>query len=145
VLSSLTAITYPGGTTTTFTYDSRGRRTSVTDQNGRTTTYAYDDANRLTSVTDAAGHATSYAYDTENNLTGITDANNHTTFFSYDAFGRVTQTNFPSTLSETQAAVYPGRGRVASPAGLRRTITAGRIAGSRIARLARPSWPSQPL
>jgi len=44
----LTTITYPpaqsggSGTTSTFTYDSRGRRTSATDQNGQTTSYAYD-------------------------------------------------------------------------------------------------------
>src|SRR5205807_8420311 len=99
----LITITYPGGSTTSFTYDSRGRRTSVTDQNGKTTSYVYDDADRLTSVTDAANHVTTYAYDTEDNLTSILDANGHSTFFTYDAFGRVTQTNFPSTLSETYA------------------------------------------
>ena len=31
----------------------------------------------------------------------ITDANSHTTSFGYDAFGRVTQTTFPSNYSET--------------------------------------------
>src|SRR3984957_6022024 len=78
-MSRLTTITYPDSTTSTFAYDSRGRRTSVTDQNGKTTSYAYDDADRLTS---------------------ITDANSNQTAFTYDAFGRVTQTNFPSSLSE---------------------------------------------
>jgi YD repeat-containing protein len=58
----LITITYPpaqsGGssTTSTFTYDSRGRRTSATDQNGKTT--SYDTADRLTTVTDAAGNVT---------------------------------------------------------------------------------------
>jgi RHS repeat-associated protein len=99
----LKTITYPDTTTTSFTYDIRGRRTSVTDQNGKTTSYAYDDADRLTSVTDAANNVTSYGYDTENNLTGITDAKGHSTNFTYDAFGRVTQTNFPSSLIETYA------------------------------------------
>ena len=33
----------------------------------------------------------------------IADANSHVTYFTYDAFGRVTQTNFPSTLSENYA------------------------------------------
>jgi YD repeat-containing protein len=51
-------------------------------------------------VTDAASHITYYAYDTESNLTSITDANSNQTAFTYDAFGRVTQTNFPSSLSE---------------------------------------------
>jgi YD repeat-containing protein len=38
--------------------------------------------------------------DTEDNLTSITDASSNQTTFTYDAFGRVTQTNFPSSLSE---------------------------------------------
>ncbi|MBZ5641906.1 MAG: hypothetical protein LAO19_04035 [Acidobacteriia bacterium] len=102
-MSRLTTITYPDSTTSTFTYDSRGRRTSATDQNGKTTTYAYDTADRLTSVTDAASHVTYNGYDTEDNLTSIQDANSNTTAFTYDAFGRVTNTNFPSSLSETYA------------------------------------------
>jgi RHS repeat-associated protein len=92
-------------------------RTSVTDQNQHSTTYAYDDADRLTSVTDAATNQTQYAYDrgspatravrvagvvdTESNLTGITDAKNRLTSFAYDIKGRLTQTTFPSTLSES--------------------------------------------
>ncbi len=44
---------------------------------------------------------TTYGYDTENNLTSILDANQNTTGFSYDAFGRVTQTSFPSGYVET--------------------------------------------
>jgi YD repeat-containing protein len=51
-------------------------------------------------VTDAALNVTTYAYDLENNLTSITDAAGHITSFVYDAFGRVTQTTFPSTLTE---------------------------------------------
>ena len=54
-MSRLTKIHCPDSTTSTFAYDSRGRRTSVTGQNGETTTYAY--ADRLTSVTDAASYA----------------------------------------------------------------------------------------
>jgi RHS repeat-associated protein len=99
----LTKVTYPDTTFVTFAYDTRGRRTSVTDQNGKVTSYAYDDADRLTSVTDAALNVTTYAYDLENNLTSITDAAVHTTSFVYDAFGRVTQTAFPSTLTENYA------------------------------------------
>jgi len=45
-------------------------------------------------------NVTTYAYDLENNLTSITDAAQHTTSFVYDAFGRVTQTAFPSSLTE---------------------------------------------
>jgi RHS repeat-associated protein len=75
-------------------------------------TYAYDDADRLTSVTDAALNVTHYAYDLENNLSSITDAAQHTTSFVYDAFGRVTQTAFPSTLTENY--VYDGASNLTS-------------------------------
>ena len=37
----------------------------------------------------------------EDNLTTIEDANHNTTSFTYDAFGRVTQTTFPSGYVET--------------------------------------------
>jgi RHS repeat-associated protein len=99
----LKLITYPDSTTTGFGYDYRGRRISVTDQNGKITTYAYDDADRLISVTDAAipPNVTTYVYDTENNLTSISDANQNQTVFNYDEFGRVKQTNFPSSQIET--------------------------------------------
>jgi YD repeat-containing protein len=43
---------------------------------------------------------TQYGYDTESNLLSITDAAGHITSFTYDAFGRVTRTSFPSTLTE---------------------------------------------
>jgi len=45
-MNRLTGIRYPDGTSVSFGFDSRSRRTSATDQNNRTTTYAYDDAGR---------------------------------------------------------------------------------------------------
>ena len=101
IMSRLTGITYPDGSTVGFTYDSRGRRITATDQNNKTTTYTYDTADRLTEVTDPALNNTHYAYDTEDNLLSITDANNHVTQFAYNARGWVTQTTFPSTLTES--------------------------------------------
>ena len=41
----------------------------------------------------------------------MTGENSHTTSFSYDAFGRITQTSFPSNYYETYAGVYPERSR----------------------------------
>ena len=70
----------------------------MTDQNGKTTAYAYDDADRLTSVTDAASHVTNYATTPRDNLTSIYRREQQRDGFTYDAFGRVTQTNFPSSL-----------------------------------------------
>jgi YD repeat-containing protein len=56
-------------------------------------------------------------------LLGITDANSHTSNFTYDAFGRVTQTTFPSSFYESYAYDAIGnltsktdrKGRVAHP------------------------------
>jgi YD repeat-containing protein len=62
-MNRLTGITYPDGSSVSFGYDYRGRRTSVTDQNQKTTSYTYDDADRLTAVTDPANNTTYYAYD----------------------------------------------------------------------------------
>ncbi len=42
----------------------------------------------------------------------ITDANGHATSFTYDAFGRVTQTSFPSSHAETYG--YDGVGNLTS-------------------------------
>jgi len=103
-MSRLTRVTNPDTTHTDFAYDNRGRRTSVTDANAKVTSYAYDAADRLLTVTDAqtpTHGVTTYAYDTENNLTSITDASGRVTSFTYDALGRVTQTTFPSTLTES--------------------------------------------
>jgi RHS repeat-associated protein len=97
----LTRVTYPTTppTSTSFTYDNRGRRASVTDANGRTTAYAYDDADRLITVTDAQTPAgvTHYEYDSEDNLINVTDALNRVTHYDYDEQARVTKTTFPST------------------------------------------------
>src|SRR6266567_981931 len=49
---------------------------------------------------------------TENNLLSITDAAMNPTSFAYDAFGRVTQTTFPSTLHESY--IYDAVGNLAS-------------------------------
>ena len=58
------------------------------------------------------GGQVTYSYNTENNLLGITDANGHTTNFTHDAFGRVTQTTFPSSFYESYA--YDAIGKLTS-------------------------------
>jgi len=110
----LTKIMYPTlpATTVQFAYDYRGRRTSLTDANSKVTQYGYDDADRLTTVTDAANNVTTYTYDTENNLTSITDAATNKTSFTYDALRRVTQTSFPSNLTENYG--YDANGNLTS-------------------------------
>ncbi len=101
-MNRLTKVTYPTSpaTYTQFGYDYRGRKISVTDPNSKITQYAYDDADRLISVTDPNNGVTQYAYDNENNLISVTDAAANKTSFQYDAYGHVTQTAFPSTLTE---------------------------------------------
>jgi RHS repeat-associated protein len=68
----------------------------VTDAATNQTQYAYDRGSPATRAVRVAG-----VVDTESNLTGITDAKNRLTSFAYDIKGRLTQTTFPSTLSES--------------------------------------------
>jgi YD repeat-containing protein len=53
-LHRLTSVTFPGSSTTSYTFDVFGNRTSMTDGSGQMD-YTYDDADRLTSVDPPGG------------------------------------------------------------------------------------------
>lgn len=52
-----------GGLTTSFVYDSKGRRVSTQDPNSGTISYSYDSLGRLYSQTDARGKTITFTYD----------------------------------------------------------------------------------
>ena len=107
LLNQLTGVSYPDGTSETFTYDPAGNRQTMTT-GGVTTTYAYDDASRLstdgtnTYVYDGAGNLTAdgvstYGWDWDGRLETVTTGA-ATTSYGYDADGvRVTSTDAVGT------------------------------------------------
>ncbi len=97
------------GITTTFEYDSFGRRTSITDSSGGQRTYEYNDAGDVNKITDADGRAvvidydmwgrviaeqrpefsTEYRYNGKNQLTDVISTNETGIEYSYDSLGRL--------------------------------------------------------
>jgi YD repeat-containing protein len=102
-------------TTTTYTYDGRGRVKSLADHDGNTTAYAYDAAGRLSKAiypdndansngiarftrypsgrvhtrTDQKGVVTTYTYDDLHRLTGRAYSTGGSDSFGYDRSGRL--------------------------------------------------------
>jgi RHS repeat-associated protein len=96
--------TNPAGDTTSYSYDTVGRKTSEVDPNGNvsggnpaahTTVYTYDGDDRLLSVTDQLNHTTTYTYDGDGNQLTVTDANNHTTTSHYNALNQLASVTKP--------------------------------------------------
>ena len=85
----LTTVTYPDGSTQTFTYDGDGNRLSHTNQDGYTTTYEYDGFGRMTSATNPLGGETAHTYNAVGNRASTTDPAGNTTTMAYDDFDRI--------------------------------------------------------
>ena len=70
--------------TTTFTYNSFGRRTGLTDPENHTTTWHYDPNQNLDRVTDADNNLTTSVYDADNELTQVKRADSPQTTLTTD-------------------------------------------------------------
>jgi YD repeat-containing protein len=112
----LTAVVYPGGAATAYTYDANGNRTSRTSA-GSTTTYTYNDADRLT----AAG-GVAHTYDNNGNL--LTRGSDT---FSWDYASRMTGATVAGTSAtyayagdDTRASKTTGRRHHQLPLGPRK-------------------------
>src|SRR5205823_11743660 len=91
----------PAITLSTTAYDAAGRVWQSTDANGHTTSYGYDSAGRRTAVTQPAtstipATTTRYDYDNNGNLRLVTDAKGRPTEHVYDALNRRIQTILPA-------------------------------------------------
>ncbi|MCZ7593225.1 MAG: hypothetical protein M5U15_14285 [Kiritimatiellae bacterium] len=75
--------------TTSWTYDSVGRKATQTDANGNLHTWNYDALDRVAAEINAAGDVTTYAYDAEGNLTNRVDGAGIETTWEYDAMDRI--------------------------------------------------------
>jgi RHS repeat-associated protein len=80
------SIVAPGNVTTSFTFDTYGRRTSISDPSAGTQTYTYDTAGNISSEKDANNKTITYSYDTYHRLTQKTQPE-FTTTYAYNADG----------------------------------------------------------
>jgi RHS repeat-associated protein len=89
----LASTTTKTGLTTTYAYDTLGRRTGVTDPRIGAATTHYDDKGQVDWIQNAAGHRTEFAYDdTTGRKISQTDPLGNITRFDYDDQGRTTHT-----------------------------------------------------
>ncbi|WP_216636495.1 RHS repeat-associated core domain-containing protein [Endozoicomonas ascidiicola] len=85
----ITAVTWPGDATLTFTWDDLGNLATVTDPLGQTTAYQYDVLGNVTQITDARDQVWSATYDNAGNLLSTTNPLGDTSQWQYDKAGRV--------------------------------------------------------
>ncbi len=111
----ITNISYAGGATIAYSYDTNGNLLTVQDNTGLTTftydalnrirtktlpggtiiTTAYDKTGNLTSFNDGGG-AVSYHYDAVNNMTVLTEPDGTQTTYSYDQADRKIEIQYPN-------------------------------------------------
>ena len=106
----LTKIDYPTGDDTTFTYDSRGRRSTMVDVTG-TTTWTYNDADEVTQIAQPNG-TISYEWRDNGQPKKRTEPGSITVTFGYDSYGRpTTTTRADSSWNDTTTIAYDSYGR----------------------------------
>jgi RHS repeat-associated protein len=93
---SLSNISYPDGTSSSYIYDSNGNVLSLTAQDGTTTAYVYDSNGRITSLTAANTKISTYTWNTDSTMATATDPLANVTSFTYDNLKRVTLITDPN-------------------------------------------------
>ena len=100
--SSVTVTCGFNSTTTTFSYDAYGRKTSINDPSAglRTTSYAWnsDGTSSVTQTNDKGSITTSY--DTYGRVTNITRPGSFNTTYTYDTYGRLVSEASTNSTSE---------------------------------------------
>jgi len=88
------AVHYPGGVTTSSTYNDKGQLATATDATGAVTTYGYDADGRQTSASQVRGSTkladVSYTYDAMDRVHTVTRGNGDVTTIGYDDASQVT-------------------------------------------------------
>ncbi len=118
----ITNISYAGGATIAYSYDTNGNLLTVQDNTGLTTftydalnrirtktlpggtiiTTAYDKTGNLTSFNDGGG-AVTYHYDAVNNMTVLTEPDGAQTTYSYDQADRKIKIQYPNLTGMTMS------------------------------------------
>lgn len=106
-LDDLLSITYPDGSTTTFTRSLAVPHLldRMTDQAGRSTEYTYNPHSQLIEILDPAGGRTRFTYDAAGHASQLTDPGNNVTSFSYNKDNRLTRKQFAD--GSTVQFAYP--------------------------------------
>jgi RHS repeat-associated protein len=105
----LTAVSYPGGTSITYGYDSEGRRTTLTAKVGATTLatgYSYDELDRIESVTDPGNRVFGLEYDEVGSLSKLVRPNGMDTRYTHDPLNRLTNIRTYKRSTDTTLASY---------------------------------------
>jgi RHS repeat-associated protein len=134
--NALTAITPPGGPTTSFTYTAAGRLSATAVQSGQSkvsTAYSYSPGSGRVKVSAAAGSVTQYffdarglllktidplgnvstsTYDSNNNLLSATGPTGLTATFTYDSHGNMVSSK--NAAGQTVAFAYGSLNRITS-------------------------------
>lgn len=90
---------------TTYIYDNDGRLSSIISPLGAVTTLEYSDLvdpRRVTAILTPLGR-TEYIWDDARNQVSVSDPLGSVSTYSFDAFGRLWQTEYPGSLSESYA------------------------------------------
>jgi YD repeat-containing protein len=95
----VTSISYAGGASIAYTFDSNGNLLSEQDNTGLTT-FTYDALNRLRTKTLPGGTIITTAYDQTGNLTSLNDGGGAVTY-TYDQANRMTALTEPDTAKTT--------------------------------------------
>ena len=136
--NNLTAISYPDGTSSTFTYNAAGQVLSETDPQGnllfsniydsqgrvisqddgissnQLSTIAYDDTTQpgylIATITDRNGHSRKYIHDTSYQLIKVIDELGNETTLTYDEDGN--RTGITDAAGHTTTMTYDDRGNI---------------------------------
>lgn len=86
--SVLTAVSYPDGSSESYTHNSRGRAVTRVDQAGHTWQFAYNARGQITQITNPAGGAVNYTHNADGTLASSTDSDLGITTYTYDGLRR---------------------------------------------------------
>ena len=98
---NLQSVANAQGQATLFAYSQNGQRITATDPLSNTSTYAYDSLGRRNQSIDAESGVRAYDYNTADQMVNVTDPLNLTTNYTYDGFGNLLTENSPDTGQTT--------------------------------------------